>query len=105
MKRRTSNFLSCLKSELRRHAIKAKDEETANDYWRMYYKAVNAEQEIVLEAEVRRLLEFIVREGIADGLVDEMQQSDDTADKPQKPQTDTTLTDDDIPPRQKGFWD
>jgi hypothetical protein len=97
-----------MKSELRYYAIREKDEEIANRYWRLYYRAINVEhefREIVLETEVSRLIDIIIAEGLADKLLLDHETPGDTADEPQKPDTHSMLTDDDIPPRQKGCWD
>jgi len=105
MKKRKSYHLTQLQHELRKRAIKEKNEEKRSDYWRLYYKANHAEHEVrelIMDAEMRRLLEFVFPDGIPDSFHDE----DDTPQKP-KPQIpdDEGIDDEDIPPRQKGLWE
>jgi hypothetical protein len=60
MKNRKSYHLNDLIGDLRKRAIKEKDEELRTDYWRLYYKALHAESEVnamVMDAEIRSLLE------------------------------------------------
>jgi hypothetical protein len=83
MKRRTSLVLERMKSELRYYAIREKDEEIANRYWRLYYRAINVEhefREIVLETEVSRLIDII----IAEGLVGQLHQNETICNKTRK---------------------
>jgi len=105
MRKRRSYNLTQLKRELHQRAIKEKDEERRRDYWRLYYKANHAEHEVremVMDAEMRRLLEFVFPDGIPDNFYDE----DDTPHKPESPSPDDdSIDDEDIPPRQKGLWE
>jgi len=105
MKKRESYHLARLKAELRKRALREDDEEKRSDYWRLYYKANHAEHEVremVMDAEMRRLLEFVFPDGIPDTFHDE-------ADTPQKSESqspgDDPIDDEDIPPRQKGLWE
>lgn len=103
--KRRSYYLSCLQSELRKYALNAKDEDTRKDYWRMYYKALNAEHEVramVMDAEMRRLLDFAFPDGIPQSLRDFPDAPPDNL--PQLPD-DITPDDDDLPPHQKRLWD
>ena len=115
MNKRISYHLTELKNELRKRAMKEKDEEKRTDYWRLYYKALHAEYEVnglVADAEVRTLLDYALQYGRLPGswknLKDEINKSrddaDDNQDKPQPP-VDDNIDDDDIPPRQLGLWD
>src|SRR5262245_38171564 len=57
MNKRISYHLTELKNELRKRAMKEKDEEKRTDYWRLYYKVLHAEHEVremVMDAEIRR---------------------------------------------------
>lgn len=102
MGKRKSYHLSRLQSELRARAIKEKDdEELSNALWRMYYKARNAEHEIremVMDAEMRRLLEFVFPDGVPQNLTQAEVEKDET------PQPEKSEASDDTP-KQKGFWD
>ena len=105
MKRRKSYHLTQLQNELRKRAIKEKNEEKRRDYWRMFFKAKHAEHEVrelVMDAEMRRLLDFMRMADFPDGF-------DDDIDIPQQPRSqapdDDDIDDEDIPPRQKGLWD
>ena len=99
MRKRRSHNLAQLKRELHQRAIKEQDEEKRREYWRLYFKAQHAESEVremVMDAEIRRLIEFLRADG----------QPDDALDDPNESQSqDTPIDDDDIPPRQKGLWD
>ena len=100
MRKRNSRILSQLKRELHQRAIKEQDEKKRTDYWRMYFAAKNAEaevRELVLEAEKRRLIEFLREDGYDGDLLD-----GDDDPPPDNPSNDD---DDEIPPRQKGLWD
>ena len=111
MKHRVSYQLAQLRRELHKRAMKEKDEEKRRDYWRLYYKAQDAEAEVnglVADAEIRTLLDYALlygrlpddwREQIAKFIQDKA-----NADEPQPPPVDE-VDDDDIPPRQLGFWD
>lgn len=106
MKKRQSHELSRLKNELRKRALHEDDEEKRRDYWRLYYKAIHAEHEVralVMDAEMRRLLDFVFPNGLPSGFDDEPDKPNPQSKK--KPDDDSTLNDDDIPPRQKGLWE
>ena len=111
MNKRISYHLTELKNELRKRAMKEKDEEKRTDYWRLYYKVLHAEHEVremVMDAEIRRLLDFALAYGrLPDewkNLKDEIAKFKEDADKDKQPPVDDTI-DDDIPPRQMGLWD
>ena len=102
-RKRISYQLSRLKDELKKRATAEEDAEKQKDYWRLYFKAVNAEgevRELVMEAEIRRLIEFLA----ADGRYGDFLPDDKPCDKPKSSPPDD-VDEDDIPPRQKGLWD
>jgi len=105
MKKRKSYHLTQLQNELRKRAIKEKNEEKRSDYWRLFFKAQHAEHEVrelVMDAEMRRLLEFIRMADFPEGFEDDI----DVPQKPKPPSPDDDDIDDaDIPPRQKGLWE
>ena len=110
MKKRISHYLSDLKGDLRYRAIHTKDENLAAEFWRMYYKAKDAEHEVremVQDAEMRRLIEFAVQHGLLDSSILELDklEDDEPQDKPDTPDSDSAERDEDKPPKQKGFWD
>lgn len=46
MNKRINYHLNELKNELRKRALKEKEEKKRRDYWRLYYKAVDAVHEV-----------------------------------------------------------
>jgi hypothetical protein len=111
MNKRISYHLTELKNELRKRALKEKDEEKRADYWRLYYKTLHAEYEInglVADAEIRTLLDYALLYGrLPNNWRDAIAKfKADDADQPDKqPPVDNRIDDDDIPPRQMGLWD
>jgi hypothetical protein len=110
MNKRISYHLTELKNELRKRALKEKDEKKRRDYWRLYYKAVDAAHEVdsmVADAEIRTLVEYLLRYGrLPDDWreqVAKLQEDKADADETKQPPVDE-VDDDDIPPRQLGFW-
>jgi hypothetical protein len=104
MRKRRSHHLSRLKDELRKRALIEDDEDKRRDYWRLYYKANHAEHEVremVMDAEMRRLLEFAFPEGIPGDIADDP----DAQQKPKSQASDDSSDDENIPPRQKGLWE
>ena len=110
MKNRISLRLINHQNELRKRAIKEKDEKLRSDYWWLYFDAKGIEPEIremVLKAEKHTLLEMIVETGLAHILLD------DEKSNPQPPEDDEPKAsddeppdhDDDIPPRQMSLWE
>ena len=74
MKNRISKKLAHLKEELRKRAIKEKDEEKRDDYWRLYFAARDAEyevRELVQDAETRNILEIVAAYGLIDILMED----------------------------------
>ncbi|MDQ7025901.1 MAG: hypothetical protein Q9P01_11085 [Anaerolineae bacterium] len=104
MRKRRSYHLSRLKSELRKRALAEEEEDKRRDTWRLFFKAQHAEHEVremVMDAEMRRLLEFAFPNGLPDAFRDDA----DERKKPKSPKPDDAIDDEDIPPRQKGLWD
>jgi hypothetical protein len=109
MKKRKSYHLTQLQQELRKRATKEEDEDKRRDYWRLYYKSLHAENEVremVMDAEIMRLLDFALAYGrLPDDYKDETDKPDVKTDEDSKPPVDDSIDDDDIPPRQKGLWE
>ena len=116
MKNRISLRLINHQNELRKRAIKEKDEKLRSDYWWLYFDAKGIEPEIremVLKAEKHTLLEMIIEEGLAHRLLEREKNKPPSEDEPppsadeQPKVSDDEPPDytDDIPPRQKGLWD
>ena len=109
MKNRISQKLAHLKEELRKRAIKEQDKDKRDDYWRLYFAAKDAEQEVrelVKDAEMRRVLEIVAAYGLLDIILED--EKDNTPSEDVTPKTSNSESsdhEDDIPPRQKGFWD
>jgi hypothetical protein len=104
MRKRKSYHLTQLQNQLRKRPLTEQDDETRRTYWRLYYKAQNAEHEVremVMDAEMRRLLEFILPDGTPDNFFED----DDTGSKSKPEIPDDSIDDEDIPPRQKGLWE
>ena len=94
MKNRISQRLIHHQNELRKRALKEKDEKLRKDYWWLYYNAKDIEPEIremVLKAENRSMLERIIESGLIHILLEE--------------EKDNPSPEEDIPPRQMGLWD
>ena len=103
-KKRQSYHLTQLLNELRKRAIAVRDEDKRNDYWRLFFKAQRVESEVremVMDAEIRRLLDFALAYGrLPDDWKDEADKPDDN-----QPPLNNDIDDGDISPRQKGLWD
>ena len=109
MNKRISYHLTELKKELRKRALKEKNEEKRRDYWRLYYKAVDAEHEVdstVADAEIRTLIDYGLRYGrLPNDWKEELAKlQEDKAEEKKQPPVDDDIDDDDIPPRQLGLW-
>jgi hypothetical protein len=117
MKNRISLRLIKHLNELRKRAVKEKDNEKRRDYWWLYHdaKAIEPEiREMILKAENRHLIEMIDFYGLKDILLgDEKDIPPPEEDKDEPESGDDEATDDDdnddheddIPPRQLGLWD
>jgi hypothetical protein len=112
MKNRISQRLINHLNELRKRAIKEKDEKLRSDYWWLYFDAKSIEPEIremILKTEKTTLLEMIVETGLVHILLeDEKHNPPPEDDEPKPPDSADEPPDDhedDIPPRQKGLWE
>jgi hypothetical protein len=120
MKNRISQRLINHLNELRKRAVKEKDEEKRRDYWWLYHDAKKIEPEIremILQAENRHLIEMIDHYGLKDILLGDEKDNPPPApeDEPKSDDESTPATDessdddddheDDIPPRQMGLWE
>jgi hypothetical protein len=102
-------------NELRKRALKEKDDEKRRDYWWLYHDAKTIEPEIcemILKAENRHLLEMMTEYGLTHILPDDEKDSppppppeEDEEEDKEKPADDDDDHEDDIPPRQMGLWD
>jgi hypothetical protein len=106
MKNRISKRLLHLQNELKKRAMNEENEKKRADYWRLYYAALDIEHDIrvlVMEAEIRRLVEIMMEYGIPYTYVEptEPPPADESPDSESEPPD----HDDDIPPRQLGLWD
>ena len=109
MNKRISYHLNELKNELRKRALKEKNEEKRRDYWRLYYKAVDAAHEVdsmVADAEIRTLIEYLLRYGrLPDDWKEQIAKlKEEEANEKKNPPVDDDIDDDDIPPRKLGLW-
>jgi hypothetical protein len=109
MKNRISQRLMNHQNELRKRALKEKDEKLRKDYWWLYHDAKDIEPEIremILKAENRSLLEMMTDYGLAHIILeDEKQNPPPPEDEPKSSDDEPPDHDDDIPPRQMGLWD
>ena len=110
-KNRKSQTLAWLKAEIREQALKLPEGEERDRLWRWYYRAQTAEFEVnalVMEAEIRTLLQYAVEYGlIKQDAVNRLFDDDESppAPKPKKSRRKKSSDDDDNLPKQKGFWD
>jgi hypothetical protein len=107
MKNRISQCLLKHLNELRKRALKEKDEKLRKDYWWLYHNAKDIEPEIremILKAENRHLLEMMTYYGVTDIILGDEKDNPPLADDAEKPLDDDDHSDD-IPPRQMGLWD
>ena len=107
MKNRISRKLAHMKEELRKRAIKEQDEEKRDDYWRLYFAAKDAEQEVrelIKDAETRNVLEIVAAYGLLDIILED-EKDNPPQDKPKADESQPIDYEDDIPPRQKKLWD
>jgi hypothetical protein len=100
--KRSSVHLSRVLIEIKRAALQTEDEAVRQKLWRWYYRLLHAQDEVramVMDAEMRRLLDFVFPDGLPAPFQDD--------NKPHSAKKDAidSLADDDIPPRQKGLWD
>ncbi len=100
---RKSISLRWVKNEIRKEAIKQKDDELRNKMWRWYYKLKDSEYEVdilVRESDVRTLLKLAVAKRWLDALVLTMplEFDDDDEGVPPRPPDDNL-------PKQLSLWD
>jgi hypothetical protein len=108
MKNRISQRLINHQNELRKRALKEKDEKLRKDYWWLYHDAKDIEPEIremILKAENRQLIEMMTDYGLTGIILEDEKQNPPPEDEPKPSDDEPPDHDDDIPPRQKGFWD
>jgi hypothetical protein len=104
--------LAWLKAELRAEALKLPEGEERDRLWRWYYRAQTAEFEVnalVLEAEIRTLLQYAVEYGLIKADAVNNLFADDEPPQTAKPKksrrkkSDANV--DDNLPKQKKLWD
>ena len=110
MKYRISQRLLNHLNELRKRAIKEKDEKRRSDYWWLYFNAKGIETEIremMLKTENVTLLEMMTNYGLTEIILADQQDNlpPPEDEEEEKPADDDDDHEDDIPPRQMGFWD
>jgi hypothetical protein len=119
MKNRISQRLIKHLNELRKRALKEKDEDKRRDYWWLYHDAKTIEPEIremILKTENQSLLEMMSNYGLTPIILGDQKDNapldDDNDNSPaddndngQKPPDDDDDHEDDIPPRQLGLWE
>jgi hypothetical protein len=116
MKHRISQRLIKHLNELRKRALKEKDEDKRRDYWWLYHDAKTIEPEIremILKTENQSLLEMMTYYGLTNILLGDQHDNlppppspdkEEEDDEPQSPD-DEDDHEDDIPPRQLGLWE
>ena len=110
MKYRISQRLINHLNELRKRAIKEKNEKLRSDYWWLYFNAKGIESEIremMLKTENVTLIEMMTHYGLTEIILEDQKDiapEEDEAEEP-KPPVDDDDDDDDIPPQQKKLWD
>ena len=113
---RKSVSLRWVKNEIRKEAIKQKDEELKSKLWRWYYKLKDSEYEVdilVRESDVRTLLKLAVAKRWLDAAVLplEFDDDDDEDGVPPRPQQESKPKSRKHPPinnnlpKQLSFWD
>jgi hypothetical protein len=114
MKNRISQRLIKHLNELRKRALKEKDEDKRRDYWWLYHDAKTIEPEIremILKSENQTLLEMMSNYGLTPIIIGDQKDNppppdkEEEDDEPQSPDKDDDDHEDDIPPRQMGLWE
>jgi hypothetical protein len=110
--KRKSQTLAWLKAELRAEALKLPEGEERDRLWRWYYRAQTAEFEVnalVLEAEIRTLLQYAVEYGLIKADAVNNLFADDEPPQTPKPKKSrrkkSAANVDDNLPKQKKLWD
>src|SRR5688500_6272873 len=94
-------------NKLRQRALKERLEDKRKDYWNLYFDAKDIEHEFrekQMTDDLQRVLELITVLGVTDILLEEAKDNP-PEDKPKASDSEPPNHDDDIPPRQQGFWD
>ena len=109
--KRKSQTLAWLKAELRAEALKLPEGEERDRLWRWYYRAQTAEFEVnalVLEAEIRTLLQYAIEYGLIKAEAVKNLFNDDEPSQPPQPKKSrrkkSAEVDDNLP-KQKKMWD
>ena len=109
MKYRISQRLLDHLNELRKRAIKEKNEKLRSDYWWLYFNAKGIETEIremMLKTENVMLLEMMTYYGLTEIILEAQKDIAPAEDEEEPtPAVDDDVNDEDIPPRQKRFWE
>ena len=111
MKNRISTRLEQHKNELRKRALKEKDEKLRKDYWWLYHNAADIEPEIremVLKGENLSMLERVIEAGLMHKLLEAEKNNplpEEAEPQPFVSDEEPPDHEDDITPRQMGFWD
>ena len=111
MKNRISQRLIKHLNELRKRALKEKDEEKRRDYWWLYHDAKTIEPEIremILKSENQTLLEMMSNYGLTPIILGDQKDNPPPLDKEDDDDESQSSDDDDdheddIPPRQLGL--
>ena len=108
MKYRISQRLLNHLNELRKRAIKEKNEKLRSDYWWLYFNAKGIETEIremMLKTENVTLIEMMTHYGLTEIILEDQKDITPEADDEEEPKPPVDdVDDDDIPPRQLGLW-
>jgi sugar-specific transcriptional regulator TrmB len=112
MKYRISQRLQNHLNELRKRAIKEKNEKLRSDYWWLYFNGKGIESEIremMLKTENVTLIEMMTNYGLTEIILEDQKDiappAEDEEEEVSKPPVDDDVNDDDIPPRQKRLWE
>ena len=110
--KRKSQTLAWLKAEIRAEALNLPEGEERDRLWRWYYRAQTAEAEVnalVLEAEIRTLLQYAVEYGLikpdaVNNLFNDDEDEPPQPPKPKKSRNKKAAADNNLP-KQKKLWD
>jgi hypothetical protein len=95
-------------NKLRQRALKEREEDKRKDYWSLYYDAKAIEHEFVekqMMGDIERIVEVITVLGVTDVLLEAAQDNPPPEDEPKQPDSKPSDSEDNIPPRQMGFWE
>jgi hypothetical protein len=107
-----SQYVAQVMREIRQAALDEENEKLRGKLWRWYYRLQHGEDEIQLmlkDTAMRNVLEFIIEYGMLpldwkEEIAKFLARIEADEDKPPSPVIDD-IDDDDIPPRQLGFWE